>query len=94
MTEPNKRNAPRQRVLKEGKIVTMDKWSVFDCTIRDISETGARLRCADPASVPADFRLLVRASNSIRTARVVWRRADQVGVMFTGPEKLAPPRKI
>ncbi|MFT3986632.1 PilZ domain-containing protein [Aestuariivirga sp.] len=94
MEQPNKRGAPRQRVLKEGKIVTMDKWSVFDCTIRDISELGARLRCADPASVPTDFRLLIRSTNSIQPAHVVWRREDQLGVMFTGPAKTAPPRKF
>ena len=89
----NKRSAPRSRVLKDGKIVLFGDRSVIDCTVRDWSATGARLRCHHQAAVPAEFRLLMRSDNSIRGARVAWRRDDDIGIMFTSEPARAPPRK-
>lgn len=81
------------RVLKEGKAVSLDYCSVTDCLVRDLSETGARLKCADQNAVPDQFRLLLPYDSTIRDAAVVWRRADMIGVRFTGEAKRAPPRK-
>ena len=89
----NKRGASRARVLKNGKIVLLGDWSVVDCTVRDWSATGARLRCHHQAAVPAEFRLMLPSDNSIRNARVVWRRADDIGITFTSEAVRAPPRK-
>lgn len=66
----------------------------MDCTVRDISETGARLMCADPLSVANVFRFLLPAENTIRDARVVWRRDGMVGIEFTSEKMKAPARKI
>ena len=88
-----KRIARRNRVLKDGKIVTMNNWSVVDCCVRDWSATGARIRCFDQAAVPNEFRLLLPFDNSIREARVVWRRDDYLGIIFTSQPRMAPPRK-
>ena len=93
MPDEDKRIAPRHKVLKDGKIVSMNFCSVVDCCIRDLSGTGARLRCKDQAAVPNEFRLLMPADQTIRDARVVWRRGDLIGVHFTGEAKRAPPRK-
>ena len=93
MDGENKRGAVRHRVLKDGKIVLLNNWSVIDCCIRDLSDSGARLRCQDPMAVPTDFRLLFPVEKLIRDAHVVWRREDQVGVTFTSPARTAPPRK-
>ena len=65
------RRAARRRVLKSGKIIMMNNWSVVDCCVRDISETGARICCQDPAAVPNEFRLLIPHDNTIRPAKVV-----------------------
>ena len=93
MDMSDKRRALRRRVLKDGKIVMMNNWSVVDCCVRDISETGARIRCDNPAAVPNNFRLLMPFDNTIRDALVVWRRENLFGVSFTGPVQRAPPRK-
>ena len=87
------RQSVRHRVLKDGKIVMLNNWSVVDCCVRDMSATGARIRCGDPAAVPNDFRLLVPSDNTISDARVVWRREGHCGIVFTGPAKPPPPRK-
>jgi hypothetical protein len=89
----NRRKARRLRVLKNGKIVTLNNWSVVDCCVKDWSETGARLKCEDQLAVPNEFRLFLPSDNTIRDARVMWRREDYLGVMFTSPPKPAPPRK-
>lgn len=93
MDHDNRRKAVRHRVLKDGKIVMMNNWSVIDCCIRDVSDTGARIRCRDPAAVPNAFRLLTPHQNTIREVEVVWRREDMCGLRFTGPPRTAPPRK-
>jgi hypothetical protein len=89
----NKRGAPRSRVLKDGKILVAGNWSVVDCTVRDWSATGARLRIHHQMAVPNDFRLMLPSDNSIRDVHVVWRREDDIGVIFTSDAKRAPPRK-
>ena len=94
MVEENKRIAVRNRVLKSGKIISMDKWSVVDCTIRDISTTGARIICGDQAAIANEFRFLIPSENTICTARVVWRRDNMLGIVFTSEKTRAPARKL
>ena len=89
----NQRGRVRPRVLKTGKIVLNHDWSVIDCTIRDLTELGARLRCSDQVAVPAEFKLLVPSLGTVRPARAVWRSGADIGVVFTGEAKPAPPRK-
>lgn len=87
------RVAQRSRVLKAGKIVTGNFQSIIDCCVRDISTTGARIKCPNAAAVPDEFRLMMPGDNTIRDARVVWRREELLGVVFTGSPQTAPPRK-
>ncbi|MCK9911301.1 hypothetical protein MXD81_19270, partial [Microbacteriaceae bacterium K1510] len=47
-----KRKIPRRRVLKEGKIVYADGLRVLDCTIRDMSASGARLLISSTVGLP------------------------------------------
>ncbi len=89
----NSRVARRQRVLKDGKIVFNSNSSIIDCTIRDMSETGARIICDHPEGVPDECRLVTLRDNMIRDVRVMWRRGDKLGIRFTGEARRAPPRK-
>ncbi len=94
MVEESKRKAVRARVLKGAKIVSMNQWSVVDCTIRDLSATGARIICGDQAAVPNEFRFLIPSENTICTAKVVWRREGMLGIAFTSEKTRAPVRKL
>jgi len=89
----NKRNAQRLRVLKGAKIVSLNQWTLVDCVVRDMSETGARIVCGDQMAVRSEFRFYLPADNTIRNARVVWRREDLIGIEFTSPKERAPVRK-
>lgn len=85
------RSAHRQRTLKAARVVLSD-WTVIDCTIRDISEGGAKIVFGDAFSLPEDFRILFVSTNTIRPARLLWQRGLTIGVAFTGPEEPAATR--
>ena len=80
-------------MLKNGKIVSMNFQSVVDCCVRDISVNGARIKCCHAAVLPNEFRLMMPGDNTIRDARVVWRREELLGVILTSDSRAAPPRK-
>lgn len=92
--DENKRISKRMRVLKGAKIVHMNNWSLVDCTIRDISETGARIICGDQMAVANEFRFLIPSDNTICNAKVVWRRGDLLGITFTSEKTKAPVQKF
>ena len=59
-----------------------------DCTITDISKTGARL-FAEGVEVPDRFHLLVSdgertGKHARRECTVVWRLGGEIGVLFIG----------
>jgi PilZ domain len=84
--DDNKRIAPRQKVLKAGRIILEDLHG-FDCQLRDISATGAKIMVAGEEKLPDTFRLLMAADSSIRPVKVAWRKPGSIGVHFTGEPK-------
>ena len=55
---------------------------VFDCTIRNVSDTGAALELMTPLYIPDRFTLINATDNSKRPCRVVWRKQKRIGVTF------------
>ncbi len=94
MSETDGRIAKRQKVLKSAKIIFNRNQSVVDCTVRDHSATGAKLLTPNAAIVPDEMRLLLTQDNTIRDARVVWRKSDMLGVHFVSDAIRAPARKF
>lgn len=80
-----KRKTARRRVLKEGKIIFADGMRVIDCTIRDMSDAGARLLIANTVGVPETFHLFEKSSGMIYPATVIWRQPSVIGVKFDAP---------
>lgn len=93
MVAKDVRATRRSRILKSGKIVSMDYGSVVSCSVRSISPKGARILYTGRAPVPDAFQLLIQRDQSIRDVRVVWREGDGIGVEFTSEARRAPPRK-
>jgi hypothetical protein len=79
-TMTNKRNSPRQRVLKAGTITFGG--AGIDCTVRNLSETGAALQVASVVGIPTEFTLFVQSEHFNRKCRVVWRKLTRIGVTF------------
>ena len=76
-----KRIARRNRVLKAGTI-EFGGGGAIDCTIRNLSETGAAIEVVSPLYIPDRFTLFVQTEKSKRPCRVVWREERKIGVTF------------
>ena len=81
MTEDN-RNAQRHRTLKGGSIVVNNGFSTFDCTIRNLSEAGAKLTVANAIGIPEQFELAMQDGRRF-PCEVAWRTQTEIGVRFT-----------
>jgi hypothetical protein len=78
MTE--RRMAPRSRVLKTGRLVLSEKAPKLECTIRNLSESGALLQVSSTFGIPADFDLFIGSER--QSCHVVWRTDTRLGVAF------------
>jgi hypothetical protein len=74
------RIAPRRRVLKAGSIHFGG--GSIDCTIRNLSQTGAALEVVTPLFIPDRFTLVVESEDLKRPCHVAWRRDRRIGVAF------------
>ena len=78
---PDRRESARRKVLRGGRAV----WPNGDSTnviVYNLSDTGARLEIRGP--VPNTFDIVIDGDQYPRSCRVVWRRADRIGVKFQG----------
>jgi hypothetical protein len=75
------RAAPRRRLLKSGKI-TFGGGATIDCTVRNLSETGAALEVISPVGIPEKFTLVIGTDHIHVPCRVVWRKETRIGVHF------------
>ena len=74
------RIAPRYRVMKAAKI---EFGAVaIDCTVRDLSLTGAAIAVPSQAEIPERFTLVLPDDGLQLYCQVVWRREYQIGVAF------------
>jgi hypothetical protein len=78
------RQSRRQRSLLGARIVFNKRSSTLDCTIRDISETGARLSFGHGIDVPPTFDLHIPKTGRLVRAELVWQRGPLCGVRFVG----------
>ena len=78
----NNRRAPRVRTLKGGTIVLANKLSTFQCTVRNLSETGACLEIPSTLGVPNSFVLKMDDGSPDRQVVVAWRTDRRLGVRF------------
>jgi len=85
-SDASRRRGTRQRVLLAGKIVQGGGAFSMDCAIRDLSETGARLRLPAPAPVGEDFYLIEMRNGRVFHADVKWREGEELGVAFRHPD--------
>ena len=74
----NQRTFPRHRVLKSGTIEF--NGGAIDCTVRNLSASGAALDVTSPVGIPERFVLV--ADGSHLPCHVVWRKKDRIGVAF------------
>lgn len=81
-----RRNALRQRSLLQGRVFFNNGRSSIDCMIRDISATGAKLAFSSAVETPARVELQIPNKGETYSAKVAWRRGDEMGVTFLAPD--------
>ena len=81
------RRALRKRTLIGARLL-IGKTCTLDCTVRNISDTGAKLVFATPTVTPDEFEVEI-ADHGRFWARAAWRNGTAVGVQFVRNAKAA-----
>jgi len=91
----NRRAAQRQRAFLGGKLVFGNGAFTPNCTIRDISETGARVKMPSAELISNDVYLIDIKKGVAYEARVMWRTPAECGLKFGARYDLNnPPREF
>jgi hypothetical protein len=89
MSAHEQRRNKRQSLGYHAQIEAIGGDGALDCTIKDVSETGARVAADSPDRLPDEFILrLTKDGATRRLCKVVWRTEREAGVSF-----VQPPRK-
>jgi hypothetical protein len=71
----------RRRALKRARITFKGRCATIDCTVLNLSDLGACLKVESPIGIPDIFDLVLYNA-PVRSCRVTWRSATQIGVAF------------
>ena len=76
-----RRVAPRTRTLKRAQVLFNNRFSTFDCIVRNVSATGALLTIDASAHLPKTFDVRI-GDEPERPAKLVYRRGILAGIHF------------
>jgi len=72
----------RRRMLLGGIVVFGGGACAYDCSIRNLSESGAKLVCAKGVHPPPCFHLIMIRDRMVCEAKLAWSKGDAYGVTF------------
>ncbi len=78
----DQRSSKRNRTFLDGRIIFNNRSSVITCTVRDISDTGARICFGHVILIPEQFEIEIPKKGLSVSARVIWSRGREHGVKF------------
>ena len=87
------RASERRRVLKSAIAGFCNRYCSIPCTVRDISDHGARLRCEGSVNLPDHFDLIIDLDGIEVQCEVIWRNRNEIGVRFVETPRKAQPRR-
>ena len=82
MTMAEIRRDERVRAFLRARILFNNNNSSIDCTVKNISASGAKIEISSVLSVPNEFDLEVPQKGRTYRAKLMWRDANFVGVQF------------
>lgn len=86
------RVVPRNRTFLPAKVEIEELGISAGCTIRDLSDVGARLQLSESVALPSSFGLQVPKFDRTLIAELRWRRGNFAGVQFGSlAAEAAPP---
>jgi hypothetical protein len=78
------RQEPRNTVYKRAWISVGEGLPLRDCTVIDISDSGAKLALENIDEIPREFSLrLSRYGHQYYPCRIVWSKLNTIGVRFS-----------
>ena len=80
----DRRPKSRRRALLGGLVVHSGGRFSFPCTIRNVSEDGARIAFRKGQMLPSDFYLVDTWAGQGHRARIAWVTATEAGLSFSG----------
>ena len=92
--EFDRRPEPRKRVLLSGLIVYGHGAFTCDCTFRNVSASGARIRVPYLLALPNRFYLINVREGVAYSARVVWNKGLEMGIKFDTSHSLSAKSDI
>jgi len=75
-----RRQATRRRTFLGGVLAFQGRYATLDCTIRNLSDAGARIAVDGSAILPDEFDLTVTRNDRAFRAKLVWRDASAAGL--------------
>jgi len=85
----NLRGAQRKRVLMSAVVCDDQGRQIQDCTLRDVSESGARIGFARMARPLQTLFLINVRERIVHRARLIWHNGFEAGIAFTGTTPLS-----
>lgn len=85
------RGQPRRRVLLGGKLIHGEPPRSLDCSVADLSQSGAKVRLEGPEPLSAPIYLVVIRKDLAFCAQVEWRRGATIGLSFDRAFDLKTP---
>jgi hypothetical protein len=76
------RRSPRTRTILQGRVVFNNRFSLIECTVRDLSDTGAQITFSHPVSLPSELELEIPKKGLSTRANVMWSNGIHHGLMF------------
>lgn len=78
--EMERRHHVRRRMCKRAALEF--NGGSIDCTLKDLSTTGAAVRVISPVGIPEIVTLRIFSEKRVVKVRVVWQRSDLLGLLF------------
>lgn len=84
----NRRENRRQRVVVGGLIVSRDGVQTWDCLVRDLSGTGAKIKVSQSVVIPEHCHFVQLKDGIAFDAIVQWIRLPEIGLKISDPVSL------
>ncbi len=77
-----RRSRKRWHSILKGQIISLDQAPLTECTVRDLSDTGARIHLREVSQLPPEFHLEIRRRGLRVHSRLTWSQGTNHGVIF------------
>jgi len=89
-----RRTSERSRCLYAGRLAFGKIATQLDCTIRNLSETGARIEVSDALPMPDTFEVQITKRGIAYNGKMLWRHGSEIGVVFKSNSEGEKPTPI